>query len=486
MTWYGSDSARQRLWTIFGSVNIRAKVLGMVLGMVLLLGLTVTYQVRVTLADVLEEQLREQGISTTRDLAARATDLILVNDMYGLHQLLQETAANNHNVRYAFVVDTDEHVLAHTFGSGFPQALLQANTAAPESHHQALWLQTDEGRIWDSAVPIFEGRAGIARVGMSEDEMRRTVNRVTGQLLLMTVIVSAVGITAAIVLTWAFTRPILDLVEAAESVAHGDLSPRLTRWANDEVGDLAEAFNAMTEALRKAAQERQERDLLRAQYVSGIITAQEEERKRIARELHDGTGQLLTSLLAGLSALENASTDPLVRERTEDLRKMASHTLHEVRNLAVNLRPSALDDLGLPAAIEHYVGMCIRHYGLDIELTIHGLNEERLSTERETAIYRIVQEALTNVARHAQASSVDVILEKRGDGVVVIIEDNGCGMDLKSMVGKPDKGLGLYGIRERAELLGGKLTIESEPGKGTSLFVMLPLESESLASELIP
>lgn len=475
MTQQTTASLMQNAWQFVGSVNLRVKVLGIVLGMVVLLGLAVTYQVRVALSEELEEQLKDQGVSITRDLAARATDLILINDMYALHQLLEETVLNNRNVRYAFIVDPEQHILAHTFGEGFPANLLEANSVEPDSHHHATWLETTEGSIWDSAVPIFGGKAGFARVGLSDDRMRHAVNTVTGQLLLTTVMVSAFGIAAATVLTWVLTHPILTLVSAAEAVAKGDLSPQVRRWANDEIGNLADAFNAMTEALRKAAQERAERDSLRAQYISGVIAAQEEERKRVARELHDGTGQLMTSLLAGLTALENTSTEPSVREHAGELRKLVSLTLKEVRNLAVQLRPSALDDLGLPAAIEHYLAFCSRHYDLQINLTIHGLDEGRLSTELETTIYRIVQEGLTNIARHAKATSVDVILKRRGKEVFVIIEDNGQGMVVNGHHKKADGGLGLYGIRERAELLGGKMSIESEPGRGTSLFVVLPL-----------
>jgi len=472
----------QRAWQIVGSVNLRVKVLGMVLGMVLLLGLAVTFQVRAALGAELEEQLKEQGVSITRDLGARATDLILINDMYGLHQLLEETVQNNRNVRYAFIVDPDAQILAHTFGDGFPVNLLEANTVDPASHHRATWLETNEGATWDSAVPIFEGRAGIARVGLSDDRMQHAVNTVTGQLLLTTVMVSAVGIAAATVLTWVLTHPILTLVSAAESVAKGDLSPQVRRWADDEIGYLADAFSAMTEALRKAAQEHSERDSLRAQYISGVIAAQEEERKRIARELHDGTGQLMTSLLAGLTALENVSTDPTVHNHAVELRKMVGLTLKEVRNLAVQLRPSALDDLGLRAAIEHYVSFCSRHYEMQIDLTVHGVEESPLSAELQTTIYRIIQEGLTNIARHARASSVDIILERRGEEVLVIIEDNGQGMSVNGLHKKADGRLGLYGIRERAELLGGKLTIESEPGQGTTLFVVLPLEQPVLGN----
>lgn len=463
-----------RFWSVAGAVSVRTKILGIILGLVLLLGLGVTVQVRATLIRTMDAQLQDQAVSVARDLAARATDLILVNDLYALHQLLNETQANNANVRYAFVTDAKGQVIAHTFGDGFPGDLLTANAAASDDHHHSIILNTDEGKVWDTAVPIFDGRAGTARVGLSEAGIRQTVNTVTGQLLLTTVLVSVVGVTAAAFLTWILTRPILKLAQAAQAVGRGDLSQRVPRWADDEIGDLAESFNTMTAALAKAEEERAEREQLRARYVSGVIAAQEEERKRIARELHDSTSQSLTSLLVGMRALSDTCDSPAMRQHAEELRGVAANTLDEVHNIALQLRPSVLDDLGLPAALERYVADCQRRYPLHIDLAMRGLSGCRLPAEVETALYRIVQEGLTNVARHAQASTASVMLEWRDSTVRAIVEDDGLGFDPEA-AGKAEERLGLYGIRERAELLGGRLTIESEPGRGASLFVEIPV-----------
>ena len=463
----------RRFWAIAGAVSIRGKILGIVLALVLLLGLGLTVQVRVALARTLDVQLEEQGMSVTRDLAARTTDLILTNDTYALYQLLRETQINNANVRYAFVVDAQGRILAHTFGEGFPAGLQTANGTGAEEHHHTLVLDTEEGKIWDTAVPIFEGKAGTARVGLTEAGVRQAVMTVTGQLLLTTVLVSVVGITAAAILTWVLTRPILQLAQAAQAVGRGQFDQQVERWADDEIGDLADSFNRMAAALAEAAHERKEREQLRARYVSGVITAQEDERKRIARELHDSTSQSLTSLLVGLRAMANSCDHPDVRQRAEELRAVTAQTLDEVHELALQLRPSVLDDLGLPAALERYVADWRRRYAIGVDLAVNGLTQ-RLPPEVETALYRVVQEALSNVARHAQAHTASVLLESRHGVVRAIIEDDGRGFDPVT-AGHAEQRLGLYGIRERAELLGGTLTIESQPGHGTSLFVEIPL-----------
>ena len=467
-----------RLWAVAGAVSIRTKILGIVLALVLLLGLGITLQVRATLTRTLDAQLQEQSVSVARDLAARATDLILINDLYTLYRLMLETAENNANVRYAFVVDPEGRVLAHTFGDGFPTGLLASNSTAVKEHHRTAVLETDEGLVWDTAVPIFEGRAGIARVGLTDAGVRRAVDAVTGQLLLTTAVVSMTGITAAAFLTWILTRPLLALVQAAHAIGRGDFGRRVRRWADDEIGELAEAFNGMAADLAKAEEERAERDELRAQYVKGVITAQEEERKRIARELHDSTSQSLTSLMLGLRALGGAANRQEVQHRSDELRDVAAQTLDEVRGLALQLRPSVLDDLGLQAAIERYVADCRNRYALHIDLAMRGLDEERLPPEVETALYRITQEALTNVTRHARAQTASVLVERQNGAVRAVIEDDGRGFDPAALgrgEGEREARLGLYGMRERAELLGGKMTVESEPGRGTSLFVEIPL-----------
>jgi len=270
-------------------------------------------------------------------------------------------------------------------------------------------------------------------------------------------------------LTWILTRPILSLVEATRAVANGDFSRQVTRWANDEIGDLADAFNAMTCSLARAAHERGEREALREGYIRGVISAQEEERKRIARELHDSTSQSLTSLLVGLRNLEEANDLGTVRTRIEDIRKVVNHTLDEVHMLAWQLRPSVLDDLGLAAALGRYMDDYQHRYGIQVDFIMRGL-DERLPSALEASLYRMIQEGLTNIARHAQATNASVLLEQRQKGIRVIIEDNGIGFEIDEKAYSP-KSLGLQGIRERAQLFGGKLTLESQLGHGTSLFI---------------
>jgi signal transduction histidine kinase len=207
-----------------------------------------------------------------------------------------------------------------------------------------------------------------------------------------------------------------------------------------------------------------------------VIVAQEEERKRIARELHDDTGQALTSLMIGLRAASDAC-EPSVRSRFEPLRDIAAQTLESVKRLARELRPALLDDLGLTAALERYVASYRANYGLNADLQMTGFsNDGRLSPEIELALYRIIQESLTNIAKHARAKNVSIVVERKSRAVIAIVEDDGSGFDVRAVMesAQEESKLGLYGMRERAELVGGKLQIESTMGAGSSVFVEIP------------
>ena len=462
-----------RIWDLAGAVSVRTKILGIVLGLVILLGTGVTIQARYALATTMTTQLEEQSVSVARDVAARSTDLILLNDLLGLHDLLQETIANNPNIRYAFLVDSRGQIIAHTFDGGFPLDLITLNSVHSNEHHETAVVQTDEGLVWDTVVPILDGKVGTARIGISDASMKAALSTLTAQLLLTTLLVSLTGILVAVFLTWILTRPIISLAHATQAVAKGDFSPRVPRWANDEIGDLAEAFNQMTEQLARTDELRREREILRRQLLEKVIATQEDERRRIARELHDSTSQNLTSLLVGLRMMETHCSRCAAQSKATDLRQVAAKTLDEVHDLSMRLRPRVLDDLGLAAALERLVSEWQARYKIPVDVALQL--DDRLPGEVETAIYRIVQETLTNIARHANAHSASILAERRGDVVLTIVEDDGNGFDVATNHG--ERHLGLLGMRERAELLNGKLTIESSPEHGTSVFIEIPLPS---------
>lgn len=474
-----------RFWAFAGAVSIRTKILGLAVGLVLLAGISNTLLTRRVLIDNMEAQLHDQSISVARDLAARAAEPILLNNLLALQDLLFETQSNYPSFRYAFIVDPQGQILVHTFNSGFPLDLVKVNTVGSDQHHHTLLLATNEGTVYDTAVPILNGKLGTARVGLSTAPVQNALVRVTLQSILATLIILVLGFLVASLLTHILTRPIIELVEATRYVSRGEYSLAIRPWAKDELGTLAQAFNQMTDDLKQMQKLRAEREHLQQLLLERVIAAQEEERRRIARELHDSTSQSLTSLLVGLRTLE-ANCSALDQEKVGELRQIAAQTLEEVHHLAIQLRPPALDDLGLSAALERLVFEWQSRLQIPIDLMITP-GTQRLPSVIETALYRIIQEALTNVARHSSARSASILIERRQNRVIAVIEDNGIGFNPRNY--SNHQRIGILGMQERAKQLGGRLTIESNPDQGTSVFVEIPLgeyESEIKREETYP
>jgi len=237
--------------------------------------------------------------------------------------------------------------------------------------------------------------------------------------------------------------------------------PRFT----DEDLRLAETFAARA-AVAVDLADRVNRDALRR-----VVKGQELERARLARELHDETGQALTSILLGLKQVEDSTSHDDARAAAATLRAQVVDTLQNVRRLAVELRPSALDDFGLGAALERLAETFGEQSGIRVDIE-NSLDAERLPKEIETALYRIVQEAFTNVAKHAGAEHVSVVVGRRGDAVMAVIEDDGRGF---GAAGEAGEGLGLVGMKERVGLLGGRLAVESTEGVGTTIVAEVPV-----------
>ncbi len=269
-----------------------------------------------------------------------------------------------------------------------------------------------------------------------------------------------------------------DITERTQSAAvlqqaHDALETRVLQRTHE----LAKANVALQAEMSEHKQAEQARQLLLRQ----LVTAQEEERRRIARELHDQMGQDLTVLMLGLKTLRDAApVDALVQEHVASLQALATRIGQEVRTLALELRPPALDDLGLAATLANYVEEWSARVLVVVDFHSIGIEEQRLPSPIETALYRLAQEALTNILKHAQATNVSLIVERRADMAHMIIEDDGTGFDVAAArrSAHTEQRLGLIGMNERVAHLDGTLTIESAPGRGTTVFIRIPIAAD--------
>jgi signal transduction histidine kinase len=241
--------------------------------------------------------------------------------------------------------------------------------------------------------------------------------------------------------------------------------------------------NARQERLVGALTEKEE---LQSIFLNKIITIQEDERKRISRELHDETSQSLTSIIVGLRVLAEQVQSSEEQEKILEMRDLAVTTLEAVHHMAVELRPVLLDDLGLVAAAKKYIENYTKQYGISMYVDFNNLSRERFSPEVEITLYRILQEALTNIVKHGKAKQVWVSLNKKQDKLILLVDDDGVGFDTEIVRNSHSHTcLGIYGMRERVALVEGKFVIKSALGQGTKIFVEIPLKGKNCDKSIV-
>lgn len=317
-------------------------------------------------------------------------------------------------------------------------------------------------------------------------------------------IIAAVGLAFGLAMAWITSRqvvlPLARLTERAKLIAEGDLSGSIEKDGQDEVRRLAESFETMRgrmeasqrelgewsteleQRVRLRTDELEQRDRERDVLLNKVISAQEDERTRIARDLHDQIGQTLTGLVMQVGGVEmTLSDDPeAAKEQLAILGESASSAVEEVRRMMSDLRPSILDDMGLESAVSWYTETHLERDGIGVKLDLKR-NNAPLTPNVEISAFRVFQEAIANVIKHAEATQVSISITYDSDRMNGTIEDDGVGFELSAVRPGADGGwaVGLLGMTERISLLGGKLNIDSSRGSGTKVMFDIPLEGTS-------
>jgi PAS domain S-box-containing protein len=278
------------------------------------------------------------------------------------------------------------------------------------------------------------------------------------------------------------------LAEAQKAVAKGEFNLRckdgslvpvylsLNRFRGYDGQALGMVITDLSEQKRKQAAEIKQAEAMHRLLLEHELSAQEEERRRIARELHDEAGQLLTALLVGLRTLEDARKLADVKAQGHRLREITAQAIDEVGRLARGLHPTALDDHGLGVALSRYVAEYTKTHNIAVDLTLNELDSSNMPSAVQIALYRILQEALTNVARHSGAKAVSIRFARLATALEVAVIDDGCGFDAKAVAVSSHR-LGIQSMRERAAMLGGTVRFTSQ-GKGTKILVQVPLANQ--------
>lgn len=298
-------------------------------------------------------------------------------------------------------------------------------------------------------------------------------------ILLLFFIIGISTLAIGIALDQLVIKKIQYFVEAASFLGRGDFKRTIRIKSDDEIRRLADSFNQMAKTLV-------EKMRLERSYLSQIIDAQENERKRISRELHDEIGQALTAIKFNLDIMDKdlPPAFPVVRERLTEAKSLSNQVLTAMRQLSMDLRPTMLDDVGLIPTLRWYIQNFSNRLNIYSTFQAVGI-EEKLPAQIETALYRIIQETLNNVAKHSGAARVEVHLEHKDSTLCASITDNGKGFDLDKVLRpeSPERGFGIIGMQERVSLLGGKIDIQSRPDYGTYVYIEIPYPQRDGADE---
>lgn len=475
-------------------LSIYYKINGIIIGMLLLLSLVIGIIMIKTTSKLLEQQIEQRGVEVGTYIAALSSNDILLDDHYALFDRINKTKNNREDVRYILITDSVGGIIANTFAGNLPKGLPMTspnksdgslpldNTSKNNGEYHVIKMNSNEGPLREIVVPIENGAIGFVRVGMSENSTQQLLNKKLDEFFITTFLICLLAVFGATHLAYVIIYPLRSLTNATKQIQLGNFSVQAEVKGGDEVGHLTTVFNEMVSSLQEKdfenkhlLKELREKEAMRTILMNKLFTIQEEERKRISRELHDETSQSLASLLAYMKVLLSKLTDDNQKELLLGARDVAINVLDGLRKMAVELRPPVLDDLGIIAAIGKY----INHFSTQHNIPIYFSPPDdklMIGNDISLALYRILQESLTNIYKHACATEVNVTLRKSPTTISLIIADNGLGLrpgELESA--RLNNRLGVYGMKERVELLGGSFNFHSISGNGTIITVILPI-----------
>jgi len=464
-------------WVV--SVPIFLKIMGTGMIVAFIFGTVVLYQTQTSLSRTLYRILEQRTESMAVSLSSYIERPLVTDSLFTVKGYLMRLMKSNPDLRYIIVEDRNNQILVHTFEESVPPDLVGLRAHHSPDNAIVKIYGSKEGIIFEAAVPLIGGSAGHLRLGITDQMVTTEMSSLNWLLLLTLGLCMAIGLGLALFLTYILTRPIQNLLLATNRISDGEFDYRASVFSGDEIGMLAKAFNRMASGLQMFRQEVKEKEAIRQALIEKIVLAQEEERASLARDLHDQLGQSLSALL-----LEIQSTRESDQNHTDLLSTLEAKTyrlIDEVRRLAWGMRPSILDDYGIDNALSRYIDEISKSAKMKIDYQYISPNQlSRLPMRTEVTLYRIAQEAITNIMRHANAKQSSVILMRNINDTLLLIEDDGIGFDPESFDRDGLSHIGLIGMRERAALLGAEFKVESSPGSGTTIRVKITQEREEL------
>ncbi len=495
--------------TWWANLGIRVKFAILIELAMIALGVATGVVATIRQRTTLEDQLRRRGLAIANDLATFAVRPVLADDLATLRRFVNHTMSQEY-VRYVAVLDTGGRVVMHSdlaqVGATRTDALSRAALAAPAAGFSASVLPARAEPVFDIYTPVAAAgaRLGTVVLGYSRTSAETEIARVRRRIALVGLLAAVFAGGLAYLLSSYISVPITRIADAMRTASNGDVRALLPVRRADEIGMLAESFNTMAGDLARHRRHLEELVAARTTELVGanarlegeiaertsaeaglresrkelrdlaahLQSVREQERTQIAREIHDELGQALTALKMDVHWIsQRVAAESVLTEKTRSMSDLIDTTVHAVRRISSELRPKLLDDLGLSAAIEWQAREFEQRSGVDCDVRSEP-DDIVLDPARSTALFRVFQETLTNVARHADARRIDVLLRKDAGGVELVVVDDGAGITSKQA--SSASSLGIVGMRERVYSLGGTFEIGGQPGLGTTVRVTIP------------
>lgn len=464
------------IWKVL-SIPLFYKIFGIGVIVASLLGSVMIFQARSNMSRALYSNLELKARSEVHSLVAAIEQAVAINDIITVQRNLERVNERLSDLRYVIVRDTRDTIIAHTFEHSVPIDLLRSHVSLPASTDSFRVMESAEGLIFEITSPLLQGHGGLLQLGLIDRTVQSGIASLTSSSLIVLAASVLISFALAHVLTYMLTYPITHLEEASLRIGEGDFTTRSRVYSDDEIGQLATSFNSMAANLQSYRQRFEDKEKERLALLQKIVTVQEEERRVLSRELHDEVGQSLIAMLCSVQAkCDYSSLDGSVCDELEGkLREL----VEEIQRLAWGMRPSILDDYGLELALGRYIEETSKHALIEIDYHYKSRQkQERLPSTIEVTLYRIAQEAVTNIIKHSSAKRGSVVVLQGPEEIALLVEDDGCGFEPESV--PLDTRLGLTGMRERAILLGGTFEIESASGNGTTIRVIIPFKGAEL------
>lgn len=458
------------------SLPMSFKILGIGGLIALVAGTLVFLQARAALLPELQGRLCERVRSTGFMLESLLWPDKLAGNLSALEEHIQHVRRLVPDIRYIIIQSATGRIIAHSFDRGVPRDLA-SRRPAPIAEGVVQILTCSEGDVFDAQFALQNGALGRIRVGLSDQSIRSAMSGLTQRILRELGLAVLIGFALALLLGGVLAEPLEQLVSLTKKVGGGDFGVRSRVVASDEIGLLSEAFNGMVTHLEEYRASIQQKEAERLQFVAKLIDSQESDRKAISLDLHDTIGQSLLRLLMSIRAEQDRTGGATGAHAS--LIEQVEQVITQVRHLAWGMAPPHLGNRGLKSALTRYVAELFSGGALQVD-EVYDLPPElpRLSASVEVTLYRVAQEALTNVLRHSAAQRASLVLSRQPGQVMLLVEDAGCGFDPTELRTKARAGIGLVAMRERVNLLAGELLVDSKPGRGTTVRVKIPISEE--------